>query len=228
MVRGKAAGKASRRTAWILALLAGLATATFAAIPAWAGKIHGKLQGTVDVPDASLQLPLSPSSSNVIITLFLGGPSGPPVPITITANTHVDAEDSKEKGPGNVVTFVDGDSVEVKVKTQPTGTGFEIVATKIELKNPQIEAFGAVDVSGSLTLPLAPGGPDVPIVLALGGVGGPALPIIVTSHTRVRGGTTLTLVDNDFIETKAVVQGGQVIALKIGHENQGEVEDEDE
>src|SRR5574337_1143344 len=29
--------------------------------------------------------------------------------------------------------------------------------------------FGAVDVAGSLTLPLAPGGPDVPIVLALGG-----------------------------------------------------------
>jgi len=227
MVRGEATGKTSRRTAWILALLAGLAAATFTAMPAWAGKIHGKLQGTVAVPGASLQLRLSPSDPNVVITLSLGGPSGPPVPITITPNTHVDAEDSKEKGAGNVVTFVDGDTVEVKVKTQPTGGGFEIVATKMELKNPQIDVFGAADVpDSSLTLPLAPGDPDVTIILSLGGKGGPALPIIITPNTRVRGRTTLTLVDDDFVEVKAVVQGGQVVALKIGRENKDEVEDE--
>lgn len=227
MVTSKAAGRTSRRIVWIPALLAGLVVAAFTVTPAWAGKIHGKLRGTVDVPGTSLTLPLAPGAPNVIITLFLGGPSGPQVPITITPNTKVDAEDSKEKGSGNVVTFVDGDSVEVKTKAQPMGTGIEIVATKIELENPQIEAFGAVDVPGSvLTLPLAPGSSNVTILVALGGVGGPTIPVVVTPNTRVKGGDTLTLVDGDFIEFKAVLQGGEVVALKIREENPEDVEDE--
>lgn len=227
MVRGKAAGRISRRAAWIPALLAGLVTAALAVSPAWAGKIHGKLRGTVDVPGPSMTLPLPLGAPNVIITLFLGGPSGPPVPITITPNTKVDAEDSKEKGLGNVVTFVDGDSVEVKVKAQPMGAGIEIVATKIELENPQIEGFGTVDVPGmSLALPLAAGSPDVPITVFLGGVGGPPIIVKITTTTKVKGGPTLTLVDGAFVEFKAVVQGDMIIVQKIRIEDPEGVEDE--
>jgi hypothetical protein len=228
MVTNKGAGRTSRRAAWVSALLVGLATVTFAATPVWAGKIHGKLRGTVDIPGTSLTLPLAAGSPNVIATLFLGGAGGPPVLFTITPSTKGDAEDSKDKANGSV-TIHDGDSVEVKAKAQQVGAIMEIVATKIELEIPEIEAFGVVDVPGtSLALPLLPGSPNQTFTLFIGGIGGPPIPIVVTPNTRVRGGTILTLLDNDFIEVKAVLQGGQVVALKIGQENQDEVEDEDD
>lgn len=226
MVTSKGAGRTSRRAAWISALLVGLATVTFAATPVWAGKIHGKLRGVVDVPGASLTLPLPPGSPNVIVTLFLGGPSGSPVPITITPSTKVDAEDSKEKGAGGSISLVDGDSIGVKAKAQQVGATMELVATKIELKNPEIETFGAVDVPGaSLALPLPPGSPAQTFTLFIGGIGGPPISIVVTPTTRVRA-DGLTLNDNDFTEVKAVIQNGQIVALKIRKENQEEVEDE--
>jgi len=81
---------------------------------------------------------------------------------------------------------------------------------------------------GSLTLPLAAGAPNVTITLSLGGVGGPPLPIVVTPSTRVGGGMTLTLKDNDFIEVKALLQSGQIVAVKIGEENENEVENDGE
>jgi Domain of unknown function (DUF5666) len=87
--------------------------------------------------------------------------------------------------------------------------------------------LGTVDVPGdSLNLPLAPGSPNVTITLFLGGTGGPAVPIVVTASTRVRGGTTLTLHDNDFIEAKARLRSGQIVAVKIRTQNEDEVEDE--
>lgn len=227
MVTSKRAGRTSRRTAWILALLVGLATVTFAATPVWAGKIHGKLRGVVGgLPTTGLTLPLSPSSSNVIVTLFLGGPGGSPVSITITPDTKVDAEDTKETGIGGSISLVNGDLIGVKVRTRPSGGTFEIVATKIKLENPEIEAFGAVGgLSGSLVLPLLPGSPDQTFTLSIGGIGGPSIPIVVTPSTRVKA-EGLTLNNGDFIEVKAVVQNGQIIALKIRKENQEEVEDE--
>ena len=226
MMTSKGAGRASRRTAWISALLVGVVTVTLAAMPVWAEKIHGKLRGVVDVPDASLTLPLA--TGEVTATLFLGGVGGPPVPFKITPSTNVDAEDTKEKGSGGTITLVDGDSIEVKAKAQQVGGVMEIVATKIQLEIPQIEIFGAVDVpDASLTLPLS-SGPDVHVKLFLGGVGGTELDILITPNTRVRGGTTLTLIDTDFIEVKAVLQGGQLVAVKIGVERQEDVEDEDE
>ena len=221
MVTGKAVGRTSRRIAWISALLAGLVTAAFAATPAWAGKIHGKLRGTVDVPGGSLALPVS---SNVTITLFLGGPSGPPLPITITPNTKVEAEDAKEKVSGSG-TLGNGDPIEVRGKLQ----GGQIVATKIKLLGFfQIEGFGTVDVpppgaGGSLTLPASS---NVTITVFLGGADGPPLPVVITPNTKVRGTTPLILQDNNFIEFKAVVQSGQVVAVKIRLENVDEVEDE--
>jgi Domain of unknown function (DUF5666) len=228
MVANKGAGRTSRRTAWISALLVGLATVTFAATPVWAEKIHGKLRGTVDIPGASLTLPLSPGSLDVTAKIFLGGPSGPSLQFTITPSTNVDAEDTKEKGPGGTITLADGDWIEVKGKLQAG----KIVATKIKLDNPELEIFGAVDFPGtslmpSLMLPLSPGS-DVHATLSVGGVGGPPLDILITPNTRVRGGTTLTLVDNDFIEVKAVLQSGQLVAVKIGKENHDEVEDEND
>jgi len=91
------------------------------------------------------------------------------------------------------------------------------------------ELRGVVDVpGGSLTLPLAAGAPNVTITLSLGGVGGPPLPIVVTPSTRVGGGMTLTLKDNDFIEVKALLQSGQIVAVKIGEENENEVENDGE
>jgi hypothetical protein len=227
MVTSKGAGRTSRRTAWISALMVGLATVTLAATPVWAEKIHGKLRGVVgDLPVGGLTLPLA--TGEVTATLFLGGPSGPAVQFTITPSTNVDAEDAKEKGSGGTITLVDGDSIEVKAKAQQVGVVMEIVATKIQLELPQIEIFGVVDVTDpSLTLPLS-SGPDVHVKLFLGGVGGTELDILITPNTRVRGGTTLTLVDTDFIEVKAVLQGGQLVAVKIGEERQEDVEDEDE
>lgn len=226
MVASKGAGRTSRRTAWISALLVGLVTVTFAATPVWAEKIHGKLRGVVDVPGASLTLPLA--TGEVTATLFLGGVGGPPVPFKITPSTHVDAEDTKEKGSGGTITLVDGDSIEVKAKAQQVGGVMEIVATKIQLEIPQIEIFGVVDVPDpSLTLPLS-SGPDVHATLFLGGVGGTPLDIVITPNTRVRGETMLILVDTDFIEVKAVLQSGQLVAVKIGKENHDEVEDEDD
>ncbi len=223
MGTSKGAGRTSRRTAWISALLVGLVIVTFAVAPASAGKIHGELRGVVDVPGSSLTLPLAAGASNVTITLFLGGVGGPPLPITITASTKVEAEDAKDKVSGSV-TVGDGDLIVVHGKLQSGA----IVATKIELeKFPEIEAFGIVKVPGSsLTLPLVAGASNVTITLAFGGVGGPPLPIIVTPSTRVGGGMTLTLKDNDFIEVKAVLQSGQIVAVKIGEENESEVEDE--
>ena len=222
MVRGKVEGRTSRRTAWSSTLLAGLVAAAFTATPAWADKIHGKLRGTVDVPGTSLTLPLPPGSPNVIATLFLGGPSGPAVPFTITPDTKVDAEDAKEKVSGNVVTIVDGDSIEVKGKFVMG----KIVAAKIKVENPQIEAFGAVDVPGmSLTLPLPPGSADVPITVFLGGIGGPPITVKITTATRVKGGPTLTLLDNDFVEFTAELQADMIIVKKIRKENPEDVED---
>lgn len=214
MVRGKVAGKTSRRTAWIPALLAGLVTVAFAATPAWAGKIHGRLQGVVDgLPTAGLTLPLPSGAPNVMATLFLGGTSGPPVPFTITPDTKVNARDSQEKGSTGSVTFVNGDSIEVSSKLVMGA----IVATKIRLENPYIVVFGTVQAppGGSLSLPLAVGAPNVTITLSLGGVGGPPLPIVVTPNTKVKTGTTLTLVNNDLIGVKAVIQSGQIVAVKI-------------
>lgn len=130
VVKNNQKARLGRNAAWLSALLVSLSMGAFAATPAWAGKIHGKLLGTVDVP------------------------------------------------------------------------------------------------GGSLTLPLAPGSPDVTITLFLGGTGGPAVPIVVTPSTRVRGGTTLTLHDNDFIEAKALLLSGQIVAVKIGTQNEDEVEDE--
>lgn len=223
MRRGTQAGTTSRRAVWISALLAWLVVAAFVATPAWAGKIHGKLRGVVGgLPTAGLTLPLPSGASNVMATLFLGGASGPPVPFTITPNTRVDARDSKEKGPGGSVTLVNGDSIEIRGKF----VAGEIVATRIELENLHIELFGAVDVPGtSLSLPLVVGAPNVTITLFLGGVGGPPLPIVVTPNTRVKG-TTLTLADNDFIDVKAVIQNGQVVAVKIRKEFLENAEDE--
>jgi Domain of unknown function (DUF5666) len=200
-----------------------LSMLTFAATPAWAGKIHGKLLGTVDVPGDSLNLPLAPGSPNVTITLFLGGTGGPAVPITVTPNTKVEAEDDEEE-VSESITLTDGDLIEMRGKLQ----NGQLVATKIELQEfPEIEVFGSVDVPGtSLALPLAPGSPDVTITLFLGGTGGPAVPIVVTASTRVRGGTTLTLHDNDFIEAKARLRSGQIVAVKIRTQNEDEVEDE--
>lgn len=225
MVTSKRAGRTSRRTAWISALMVGLATVTFAATPVWAEKIHGKLRGVVgDLPGASLTLPLT--TGEVTAKIFLGGPSGPSLQFTITPSTNVDAEDTKEKGPGGTITLADGDWIEVKGKLQAG----KIVATKIKLDNPELEIFGAVGglPGGSLALPLSPGS-DVHATLSVGGVGGPPLDILITPNTRVRGGMTLTLVDTDFIEVKAVLQhDGQLVAVKIGKENEDEVEDEDD
>lgn len=227
MVTSKRVDRMSRRAVWISVLLMGLATVTFAATPVWAGKIHGKLRGVVGgLPTTGLTLPLPPGSPNVIVTLFLGGPSGPPVPITVTPNTKVDAEDTKEKGAGGSISLVDGDSIGVKAKAQQVGATMEIVATKIELENPEIESFGAVDVPGaSLVLPLPPGSPNQTFTLFIGGIGGPPISIVVTPTTRVRA-EGLTLNDNDFTEVKAVIQNGQIVALKIRKENSEEVEDE--
>jgi hypothetical protein len=173
----------------------------------------------------SLTLPLAPGSPGVTITLFLGGTGGPAVPIMVTPNTKVEAEDDKEE-VSESITLIDGDLIEVRGKLQ----NGQIVATKIELQEfPEIKVFGSVDVPGtSLTLPLAPGSPGVTITLFLGGTGGPAVPIIVTPSTRVRGGTTLTLHDNDFIAAKTLLRSGQIVAVKIGTQNEDEVEDDDD
>ncbi len=157
--------------------------------------------------------------------LFLGGTGGPAVPITVTRNTKVEAEDDREEVSGNI-TLIDGELIEVRGKLQ----NGQILATKIELQEfPETKLFGSVDVPGtSLTLPLAPGSPDVTITLFLGGTGGPAVPIVVTPSTRVRGGRTLTLQDNNFIEAKTRLLSGQILVVKIGTQNEDDVEDEDD
>jgi Domain of unknown function (DUF5666) len=213
------------RNAWLSALLMSLSMGPSPQRPPRLERFMENSSGRSMSQGGSLTLPLAPGSPGVTITLFLGGTGGPAVPIMVTPNTKVEAEDDKEE-VSESITLIDGDLIEVRGKLQ----NGQIVATKIELQEfPEIKVFGSVDVPGtSLTLPLAPGSPGVTITLFLGGTGGPAVPIIVTPSTRVRGGTTLTLHDNDFIAAKTLLRSGQIVAVKIGTQNEDEVEDDDD
>lgn len=226
-IKGGQTVTADRRWSLSCLLFGGLVVAAFAATTAWAENIHGKLRGVVTVSGGSLTLPLAPTASNVIITLHLGGASGPSVPITVTPSTKIEAEDVHEKeGVSGSITLKDGDPIRVRGKLQ----GSELVATTLELEEfPEIELFGVVGgLSGSLTLPLALGAPNVTITLQLGGTGGPSVQVVITPSTRVRGGTTLTLINGDFTQVKAVLQGSNIFAVKIGKEMESEVEHDGE
>ena len=163
-----------------------------------------RLAGFVDVPGASLTLPLAPGSPPVTVILSLGTP---PISIsfTITVETAVEVEDG-----GLPVTIVDGDRVEIRGQI----VGGTLFANEVEVQEfPEVKLIGtAGGLTSPVMLPLT--GAPVNFTLNLGVTGLAPLPVQITSATQVEGGA-FTLSNGIPIEIEGVVQDALIRITEI-------------
>jgi hypothetical protein len=159
-----------------------------------------KIAGTI-AAGGPLTLPLvAGASATVIVALGLEQIF---VPITITGQTVVEAEETLPIGLSN------GDRVKIEVQL----AGGALVAGRLKVDEfPELKIRGTVQGTpgGSATLPVTPGAVlDFTIVLV-----GIPLPVRVTSATRIED-LAGTINDGQVLRIEGSIRGGAIVATEL-------------